>query len=117
MLGVLEVLCLAALLHPTYAVKLQLPLKSIKLPRGFGISLYTDERVAGPRQLALSQGTNSSWPNANIVYVGTSNETKVGGAPSSRRLPKFKQTPNGQAFVHRHFAALQAGIHALIPVL
>ena len=122
MLRVLIALCLAALLGPSCAVKLQLPLKSIKLPRGFSIALYTKEKVAGPRQLALSHGTNSSWPNASIVYIGTSNETKVGGASSSRCLSEFEQTPNAPRSVIRavrqYAAALaNSNLAALAPVL
>ena len=70
------VLCVA--LSPlAAAVKLQLPLNTLRLPKGFSIALYTTDRVAGPRQLTLSHGKNSSWPNASIVYVGSSNESTV----------------------------------------
>ena len=70
-------LCLLATLSTGSAVKLTLPLNTIKLPKGFRISLYTDEKVPGPRQLALSHGYNSSWPKASVVYVGTTNESTV----------------------------------------
>lgn len=49
----------------------QLPLSLITLPEGFNISLYTDQTVTDARQLALSQGFNSEFPNAVIIYVGS----------------------------------------------
>ena len=74
--------CVAILLCVTLAplssaVKLQLPLSTLRLPEGFKAALYTTDRVAGPRQLTLSHGRNTSWPNASIVYVGSSNESTV----------------------------------------
>lgn len=48
-----------------------LPLEDIVLPPGFSIQLYADRSVPEARQLALSQGKNSGFPNATIVYVGS----------------------------------------------
>ena len=73
----LSVIATLSVLSTGSAVKLTLPLNTIKLPKGFSIALYTNEKVPGPRQLALSHGYNSSWPDASIVYVGTTNESTV----------------------------------------
>lgn len=49
----------------------KLPLNTIRLPEGFSISLYSTASVPGARQLAVSRGKSSAYPDAIIVYAGS----------------------------------------------
>ena len=54
-----------------------LPLNLVELPPGFSIALYTTTAIPAARQLALSKGFNSDYPDAIIVYVGSTSAGTV----------------------------------------
>ena len=114
-----HLICLTAALAALLAVTAQrspppppspaaLPLGSIRLPAGFEIQLYTTLAVPGARQLALSQGKNTKYPKAVIVYVGTIIE------PGSVSGPTIALTGPGLSQIFK-FTLHEAGSYTIIP--
>ena len=53
------------------------PLSLLQLPPGFNISLYAPETMPNARQMTLSRGFNPEYPDAVIVYVGSTGAGEV----------------------------------------